>query len=113
MDVVEHPEAELHPAAHADVAELLLENLVGPTRPIVIETHSEMILLRTRRWIAEGRLSADNVLIYWIQTEPGRGSILRKITINESGDLESWPEGVFIEDYEEIIAIRRAQRLKE
>lgn len=113
VDVVEHPEAELHPAAHADVAELLLENLVGPTRPIVIETHSEMILLRTRRWIAEGRLSADNVLIYWIQTEPGRGSILRKITINESGDLESWPEGVFIEDYEEIIAIRRARRLKE
>ena len=113
VDVVEHPEAELHPAAHADIAELLLENLVGPTRPIVIETHSEMILLRTRRWIAEGRLPADNVLIYWIRTEPGRGSILQKIKINDSGDLETWPEGVFIEDYEEIIAIRRARRSQE
>lgn len=113
VDVIEHPEAELHPAAHADIAELLLENLVGPTRPIVIETHSEMILLRTRRWIAEGRLPAKNVLIYWIQAEPGHGSILRKIKLNESGDLESWPEGVFIEDYEEIIAIRRARRRKE
>ena len=113
VDVIEHPEAELHPAAHADIAELFLENLVGPTRPIVVETHSEMILLRTRRWIAEGRLPAENVLIYWIQNEPGRGSILRKIKINDSGDLESWPEGVFIEDYEEIIAIRRARRLQE
>ena len=113
VDIVEHPEAELHPAAHTDIADLLLENLVGPTRPIVVETHSAMILLRTRRWIAEGRLPPDSVLIYWIQTEPGRGSILRKITINDSGDLESWPEGVFIEDYEETIAIRRARRLQE
>lgn len=112
VDVVEHPEAELHPAAHADVAQLLLNNL-SPTRPMVVETHSEMMLLRTRRWIAEGRLPAENVLIYWIDTEPGRGSILRKITINENGGMNSWPDGVFIEDYDEILAIRRAARPKE
>ena len=29
VDVIEHPEAELHPAAHADIAELLMENLAG------------------------------------------------------------------------------------
>ena len=113
VDIVEHPEAELHPAAHADIAELLLNNLVGPTRPMVVETHSEMMLLRTRRWIAEGRLPADNVLVYWIRTEPGRGSILQKIRIRESGEMDSWPDGVFIEDYEEILAIRRAARSKE
>ncbi|MCE2485966.1 MAG: DUF3696 domain-containing protein [Desulfurellaceae bacterium] len=112
IDVIEHPEAELHPAAHADVAQLLLENL-SPMRPMVIETHSEMMLLRTRRWIAEGRLPAENVLIYWIDTEPGHGSILRKIKINENGEMDSWPEGVFIEDYDEILAIRRASRPKE
>ena len=113
VDVIEHPEAELHPAAHADIAELLLNNLVGPTRPMVVETHSEMVLLRARRWIAEGRLPADNVLVYWIHTEPGRGSILQKIRIRESGEMDSWPDGVFIEDYEEILAIRRAARSKE
>ena len=110
VDVVEHPEAELHPAAHADIAELVLNNLAGRERPMVVETHSEMILLRTRRWIAEGRLPAESVLIYWIHAEPGRGSILRKIKINESGEMDSWPDGVFIEDYEEIMAIRRAAR---
>ena len=109
VDVVEHPEAELHPAAHADVAELLLKNL-GPMRPMIVETHSEMMLLRARRWVAEGRLPAENVLIYWIDTEPGRGSILRKIKIDENGGMDSWPEGVFIEDYDEILAIRRAAR---
>ena len=112
VDVIEHPEAELHPAAHAEIAELLLDNLPGPIRPVVVETHSEMMLLRARRWIAEGQLPAENVLVYWIHTEPGSGSIPRKITINERGEMDSWPDGVFIEDYEEILAIRRAARAK-
>ena len=110
VDIVEHPEAELHPAAHADITELLLDNLSGPDRPLVIETHSEMVLLRARRWIAEGRLPAESVLVYWVHAEPGRGSILRKITIDEKGEMDTWPDGVFIEDYEEILAIRRAAR---
>ena len=101
---------ELHPAAHADIAELLLANLPGTVRPMVIETHSEMLLLRARRWVAEARLAADAVLVYWVHAEPGRGSTLRKITINERGALDDWPTGVFIEDYEEVLAIRRAAR---
>ena len=112
VDIIEHPEAELHPAAHAEIAELLLENLVGPERPMVVETHSEMLLLRARRWVAEGRIPADSVLVYWIQAEPGRGSIARKIRLDEKGELDSWPDGIFIEDYEEILAIRRAARTK-
>ena len=112
VDVIEHPEAELHPAAHADIVELLLDNLAGPVRPMIVETHSEMVLLRARRWIAEGRLPADHVLVYWVHTESGRGSILQKIRISENGEMESWPDGVFVEDYEEILAIRRAARPK-
>ena len=111
-DVVEHPEAELHPAAHGDVAELLLENLAGAARPLIVETHSEMILLGARRWVAEGRLPAGHVLVYWIHAPPARGSMLEKIGIRDDGEMETWPDGVFIEDYEEILAIRRAARGK-
>ena len=112
VDIIEHPEADLHPAAHADIAELLLENLAGPARPLIVETHSEMILLRARRWVAEGRLPAGHVLVYWVHAEPARGSVLEKIRIRENGEMETWPDGVFIEDYEEILAIRRAARGK-
>ena len=112
VDIIEHPEAELHPASHAQITELLLENLVGPTRPMVVETHSDILLLRARRWIAEGRLSPSNVLVYWIRSEPRRGSIVRQIRITKHGEMTSWPEGVFIEDYEEVMAIRRAARTK-
>ena len=111
-DVIEHPEAELHPAAHAEIAELLLANLAGPTRPLIVETHSEMVLLRARRWVAERRLPAGYVLVYWIHAAPGHGTLLKKIGIRENGEMETWPDGVFIEDYEEILAIRRAARGK-
>ena len=112
VDIIEHPEAELHPAAHAHVADLLIGNLAGRARPMIIETHSEMLLLRARRWIAERRLPSTDVLVYWVDVEPGRGSIVRKIRIDEHGDMDHWPDGVFIEDYDEILAIRRANRSK-
>ena len=111
-DVIEHPEAELHPAAHAEIADLLLANLAGPSRPLIVETHSEMVLLRARRWVAEGRLPAGHVLVYWIHADPEHGSTLEKIRIRENGDMETWPDGVFTEDYEEVLAIRRAARGK-
>ena len=112
VDIIEHPEAELHPAAHADIAELLLENRTGPTRPLLVETHSEMILLRARRWVAEEKLAASDVLVYWVHTEPGRGSMLERTRILENGEMETWPDGVFTENYDEILAIRRAARGK-
>ena len=112
VDIIEYPEAELHPAAQAELAELMLENLSGPIRPLIITTHSEMILLRARRWIAEQRLPAEHVLVYWVQTVPGRGSVVEKIRIREDGEMETWPEGVFAENYEEILAIRRGAREK-
>ena len=112
VDVIEHPEAELHPAAHAEVAELLLTNLAGAARPLIVETHSEMILLRARRWVAEGRLPARHVLVYWVHADPARGCLIEKIGVRGNGEMETWPDGAFIEDYEEILAIRRASRGK-
>src|SRR5690606_24546894 len=98
LDVVEHPEAELHPGAHGDVADLLLSRDGRPRRPILVETHSEMILLRVRRWVAEQRMSASDVGIYWVESDRDRGSSLRRIEITDDGQVREWPEGVFYED---------------
>lgn len=109
IDIVEHPEAELHPGAHASVAELLLAQR-SPERPCLVETHSETLLLRARRWVAEGRLAPDELAIYWIDQDSSGDSTLRRIAVTGAGDLDAWPEGVFSEDYEELLAIRRAAR---
>jgi len=110
VDIIEHPESDLHPAAHAHVAELLLDTVSPDKRPIILETHSEIVLLRLRRWVAERRLLPENVLIYWVDIDSDGASSLKKITINERGAVSTWPQGVFIEDYDEVMAIRRAVR---
>jgi predicted ATPase len=110
VDIVEHPEAELHPGAHAAVADLLLDKLPGPQRPVVVETHSEVLLLRIRRKIAEGSLAPNDVAIYWIDSDTDGQATARRVKVTEKGEVENWPEGVFLEDYEEILGIRRAAR---
>jgi len=112
VDIIEHPSAELHPASHAHVADLLLSKIKNSLRPTVIETHSEMMLLRTRRRIAEGLVDPKDIIVYWVDNDQEDGSFLKKLEIDEYGQMSEWPSGVFIEDYEEIIAMRRAVRMR-
>ncbi len=110
VDIIEHPTEELHPAAHGAVADLLLAAATRSDRPIVTETHSEIVLLRARRCIAEGRLGPEALRVYWVSSEETRGSRLQEVKVTDKGDVEGWPEGVFYEDYDEVLAIRRAAR---
>lgn len=111
VDILEHPEAELHPQAHAGVAELIVEYLQGPIRPVILETHSEVLLLRVRRKVAEGKLNPDDLAIYWINRDESLDSaVVRRVEVTRGGEVSNWPEGVFLEDYEEVIAIRREAR---
>jgi len=47
--VLEQPELHLHPAAHANLAELFAKSAKENNQTFVIETHSENILLRLRK----------------------------------------------------------------
>ena len=111
VDIIEHPEAELHPSAHASIADLLIDHLPGRVRPAIIETHSEVLLLRIRHRVAQGRLDPEDVMIYWVYRDEEIGSAaLRPVKITPAGEVTDWPEGVFLENYEEVVAIRQAAR---
>lgn len=111
VDILEHPEAELHPRAHSGIADLIVKHLPGHERPVIVETHSEVLLLRIRRKVAEGALNPEDVAIYWIGRDAATGSAkVQKVEISASGEVSNWPEGVFQEDYEEVVAIRREAR---
>ncbi len=112
IDIFEQPELHLHPAAHGNLAELFVAAAQREKGRFIIETHSENFLLRIRRLIVNGTLQHDDVIIYWVDDEERPGSMLKLIHINEDGELDDWPEGVFSEDYDELIAIRETQRRK-
>lgn len=111
LEIVEQPELHLHPAAHPAVAELYIAAAQSGSR-VIVETHSENFLLRVRRAVAEQRLNADDVLIYWIRDYPSDSPRVMPIRIGADGSVDNWPTGVFSEDFEEVRAIQRAQKGK-
>jgi predicted ATPase len=110
LDIIEQPELHLHDAAHAPLGDLLLSAVKNKPGNILVETHSESVVLRVRRRIAEG-LGPDQVAIIYVE-DIGEGSRLRQIHLNRHGEVDWWPEGVFSESFLEVKAIRRAQREK-
>ncbi len=112
LEIVEQPELHLHPKAHTVLADLYGAALGKPEPRFIIETHSENFLLRIRRRVAEGALDPNKVIIYWVNDESDMGSRVQPIHIDSAGDVDGWPTGVFAEDFEEVRAIRMAQKEK-
>jgi len=110
LEIVEQPELHLHPDAHGNLADLYVEAIKQSDARFIIETHSEIFLLRIRRWIAEKKLEPNQVIIYWINDDPNSGERIQTIHIQKDGEVDKWPKGIFSEDFEEVRAIRKAQK---
>lgn len=105
ITVIEQPALHLHPAAHAAVAERLAKSVSSTKKKrYVIESHSENMLLCFRKLVHEKRLSANDIVVYFVHNDGGR-AFLQKITIDGEGRLSSWPEGVFSEGFELLSSI--------
>jgi hypothetical protein len=111
LDVVEQPELHLHAAAQAPLADLFIDTALQERGSVLVETHSEQILLRVQRRIAEGVLPHDRVALYFVDVN-AEGSQLRPIGLHPNGEVEWWPEGVFEESFYEVAAMSRAQRYR-
>lgn len=112
LEIIEQPELHLHPAAHGPLAQLYAHAVVHrPQVRFLIETHSETFLLRIRRLIAEEVLDHEAVAIYFVAQRDGVAGI-RRIEIDDAGNVDYWPAGVFSEDYQETQALVAAQLAK-
>ena len=109
--IVEEPESHLHPFAHAQIAQLFFDSLlIDKNKKYLIETHSQNFVLRLRRLIAEGKLVPDDLALYYVDfNEENNESELKRIIIDENGNVDYWPEGIFSESLDETIGIRTAQ----
>ena len=115
LHIIEQPELHLHPAAQASLADLFVAGVQKNKRErkFLIETHSEHMLIRLRRFVAEGKISPDDIAIYYTEKQKSDGSItVQRLNIEPDGQMDSWPEGFFEEDYRESLALRKAMRDK-
>jgi len=97
---IEEPESHLHPVLQRALSEHVTET-VGRLQPgsrILMETHSQHILLGMQIQVARGRLRPDQVQVYWVhQDEQGR-SRAEPVSLSEEGRLVGgWPSDVYSE----------------
>jgi predicted ATPase len=111
--IVEQPELHLHPAAHGDVADLIGETVSTCASDIryICETHSEQVITRLRRRVAEGRLSDGTVKLASVGHQSAMDDAiepLRSIGLDALGNPDSWPVGVFNEAFDDLVLLREA-----
>lgn len=103
--VIEQPELHLHPAAQAVLGDLLLES--SSKGQILVETHSEHVILRIRRRVAEGKIDPRSVSIFLVEKKDRQTSV-RRLELDKNGHFLEWPEGFLDEGYREAMALAEA-----
>lgn len=104
--LIEQPEIHLHPAAQAELGDLFID-FSDKGKQLFVETHSQYIIFRVLRRIAEGKLDASRVRIFFLSRSES-GSKVKELEIQQGGRMPNWPPGFFEEGYEETAAIAEA-----
>jgi predicted ATPase len=120
--LVQQPEIHLHPDAQAGLADFFIY-LASHDVTTIVETHSEYLLLRLRRRLAEGikpisvglpmerervsRLTKDDVAILFTGLEKKNASV-RQLEIGDSFQFENLPTGFMSQALEDRVALLNA-----
>jgi predicted ATPase len=107
---IEQPESQIHPQMQAKFADLVVESMTKNGNQVLVETHSEHIILRLLRRLRESAkrpetersLQASDVGVLYVSPSPN-GSNINRIEISDNGQILSpWPGGFFPERVAEI-----------
>lgn len=107
---IEQPELHIHPAIQVELADLFARYAIEHNKLILLETHSEHLVLRLLRRIRESAshandhssLSPNDVSITYVSST-SEGAVMSRLRITSDGDFEQkWPNGFFEERDEEL-----------
>ena len=103
---VEQPEIHLHPKLQAVIADLLIDTSRGNRgTQWIVETHSELLIRRIQRRIAERKIGSDDVSVIYVEPKEFTGSLIQQLRLDENGDrVDEWPGGFFDEGFDEMMA---------
>lgn len=105
--LLEQPEIHLHPAVQAGLADIIIEAATVRRVQVIVESHSEHLLKRLQRRVAESTLSADEVALYFCDSDRD-ASRVSELELNMFGEIGNWPEDFFGDRFGETAAIVEA-----
>lgn len=115
--VLEQPEIHLHPSVQSGLADVFLHAAKTQGIQIVVESHSEHLLRRLQRRVAEGRteweveVDKEDVALYFCDAA-GDHSSLVPLQLDLYGSISNWPRDFFGDEFEDIEAMALARALR-
>jgi predicted ATPase len=111
--ILEQPEIHLHPAVQSALADVIITTAMGRNIQVILESHSEHLLQRLLRRIAEGKdspypsITPSDVKLFFCHARQGVSQI-EELEVNLFGSVENWPEDFFGDQLGELAAREEA-----
>ena len=106
--IVEQPEVHLHPRLQAAVGDLFVDTVVAGRAQVLVETHSEHLVLRLLRRVREGQLAADDLAVLYVDLHEDGAAHVRRLRVDGDGELvDGWPGSFFDERLDDVLPRRR------
>lgn len=104
MILVEQPEVHLHPRLQSAVGDLFLDTVTAGRAQLLVETHSEHLVLRILRRVREGRFDPAQLAILYVDLDDAGAAFVRHLEVDDGGELvDGWPGGFFDERLAEVL----------
>ena len=106
--ILEQPDAHLHPKAQSELADVLIDVVKNRNIQIILESHSEHLLHRLQRRIAEEKISEGDTAFYFCQINDGN-SKAERLDVDEYGNILNYPPDFFGDDLGDLVAKTEAE----
>lgn len=101
--ILEQPELHLHPSVQAGLADVFIDVIKHRNVQILLESHSEHLLRRLQRRIAEEDFDSQDAALYFCEMIDGE-SRLTNLELDIFGQIRNWPEDFFGDALGEAVA---------
>jgi hypothetical protein len=94
---IEQPELHLHPRMQSELGDMFIDAAgladLSFDSQLIVETHSENLILRVQRRIREKSIRAEDVSILYVDYPSDSGSTIREIRLSDDGNfIDAWPQ---------------------
>ncbi|MEZ4861648.1 MAG: DUF3696 domain-containing protein [Caldilineaceae bacterium] len=105
--ILEQPEIHLHPAVQAGLADVFITAIKERNIQIILESHSEHLLRRLQRRMAEEQLHPEDVALYFVTMQAGQSHI-ETLQVDSYGNISNWPQNFFGDEMGDLVAMTEA-----
>lgn len=111
--ILEQPEIHLHPLAQAGLADVIIQAATHRNVQVILESHSEHLLLRLQRRIAEQTVSANDIKLFFCDAPRGVSKIT-PLDVDMYGNILNWPDRFMGDAFTETAKaeLARLQRMR-